>query len=175
MTALKSRYTILSNKTLTKTFDGALYEIDFKLPSWFKNWNGKKIIKVYGCSFRYLESENKEPILSSLYANQFLSVHSNIARDETEHLPSYYKEAPSSGALIPENDAVDCFMMIVNNYYTPKIYDVSDSNLQEISIWFKDSFGNRVQIRGAYTGPSEILLNLMYQAVFKIECELAIL
>jgi hypothetical protein len=61
-----------------------------------------------------------------------------------------------------------------NNYYTPKIYDLSDTNLSDILVWFKDAYGNKIPIRDAYTISGDIL-NEIYQAVFKIECELAIL
>jgi hypothetical protein len=55
-------------------------------------------------------------------------------------------------------------MIMVNNYYTPKIYDVTDSNLQVISIWFKDSYGNRVPIRSSYSS-SGGLIDEIRQAV----------
>jgi hypothetical protein len=84
----KSMYSILSNKPISKDFSGASYEISYRLPPWFVNWSGKKLIKVYGCSFAYLESENKVPKPSEKYVNQFISVHSNIARDGTENLLS---------------------------------------------------------------------------------------
>jgi hypothetical protein len=61
-----SKYALLTNK-LRKDFSGALRGMSFKLPSWFTDWNKNKIIKVYGCSFNYLESENKNLILSSKY------------------------------------------------------------------------------------------------------------
>jgi hypothetical protein len=89
-------------------------------------------------------------------------------------MASSYPQITSSEPDINENEVVDCFIMIVNNYYTPKIYDVTDSNLQTISIWFKDSYGNRVPIRSSYSS-SGGLLDEIRQAVFKIECELAIL
>jgi hypothetical protein len=41
-------------------------------------------------------------------------------------------------------------------------------------VWFKDAYGNKIPIRDAYTG-STGLLNEIYQAVFKIECELTML
>jgi hypothetical protein len=174
MSAIKSRYSILSNKPLSEEFSGALHEMHYRLPAWFRSSNGRKVIKVYGCSFRYLESESKKPIPSDRYADQILTVHSNIVRDEMEHMPSFYPEAPSSGNGLHENEAVDCFMMMVNNYYTPKIYDVTDSNLQFIKIWFKDAYGNRIPIRDAYSSEGGEL-DEIYQAVFKIECELAVL
>jgi hypothetical protein len=120
---------------------------------------------VYGCSFRYLESEDKKPIPNDFYTNQILSVHSNIARDETEHMASFYPQVISPEPDIHENEVVDCFMMIVNNYYTPKIYDVTDLNLQTISIWFKDSYGNRVPIRSSYSSSGGLLFKIR-QAVF---------
>jgi hypothetical protein len=70
------KYSVLTNKSLHKNFSGALREMSFKLLSWFTDWNKNKIIKVYGCSFNFLESENKNPTLSSKYQNQFISVHS---------------------------------------------------------------------------------------------------
>jgi hypothetical protein len=60
-----SKYTVLINKPLRNS--GGLYKMFFKLQSWFTNWNKNKIIKVYGCSFNYLESENKKPILNNIY------------------------------------------------------------------------------------------------------------
>jgi hypothetical protein len=44
-------------------------------------------IKLLKCmdvvSINYLYSENKKPILSTLYQNQIISVHSNIAHEDT--------------------------------------------------------------------------------------------
>jgi hypothetical protein len=85
-----SKYACLTNKHLSKKFSGGYYEISFRLPVWFRDWNKSKIIKVYGCSFNYLDSENKKPILSTLYQNQFISVHSNISYKDTYPLNSDY-------------------------------------------------------------------------------------
>jgi hypothetical protein len=79
---VSSVYAVLSNKPINKEFSGASYETQFKLQSWFTNWGENKIIKVYGCSFAYLENKNKEPVLSSKYSTQFISVYSNIAKDD---------------------------------------------------------------------------------------------
>jgi hypothetical protein len=117
-----SKYAVLTDKPLSKEFKGRYYETAFILPPWFSYWNCKKIIKIYGCSFAYLESEKKEPILSNKYAGQFISVHSNIVRDDSEYLPSTY--IPSSNGDTPsqmESEANSNFMMVVNNYYTPKV------------------------------------------------------
>jgi hypothetical protein len=42
------------------------------------------------CSFNYLDSENKKPTLSTLYQNQFISVHSNIDHEDSYPLNSDY-------------------------------------------------------------------------------------
>jgi hypothetical protein len=62
-------------------------------------------------------------------------------------------------------------MMVVNNYYTPKIYDLTHSSIKEISIWFKDSHGELIVLRTSYSS-EDGFLDEIYQAVFKIECEL---
>jgi hypothetical protein len=171
---LSSKYTVLSNKPITKEFIGILKQISFSLPYWFTNWNKKKFIKVYGCSFAYLETENKEPKPSTKYANQFISVHSNITRDDTEHLAAVYEDGvrPTSS----ETELFADYMMIANNYYTPKIYDLTNSAIKEIVIWFKDAYGQQIKLREPFTpnnGQGEAWSEF-YQAVFKIEMELAI-
>jgi hypothetical protein len=85
-----SKYAVLTNKPLHKNLSGALRGMSFKLSWWFTDWNKNKIIKVYGCSFNYLDSENKNPTLSSKYQNQFISVHLNIAHEYTIPLKSFY-------------------------------------------------------------------------------------
>jgi hypothetical protein len=163
----KSMYSILSNKPVIEAFSGAYYDIIYYLPAWFVNWNKKKIIKIYGCAFAYLESENKVPKPSSKYANKFISVHSNIVRNDTENLLSTYTEnkyPEYAESVINEN-----YMMVVNNYYTPKIYDLTNSPIKEIKIWFKDSHGEIIPLRTSYSGEGGFL-NEIYQAVLKIEC-----
>jgi hypothetical protein len=144
-----SKYTVLTNKPFHKNFSGALRGMSFKLPSLFTDWNKNKIIKVYGCSFNYLESENKNPTLSSKYQNQFISVHSNIAHEDTIPLKSFYEEpGVSESCLSDPNESIliSDFMMIVNNYYTPKIYDLTNSELKNITIFFRDAYGEPIVI-----------------------------
>jgi hypothetical protein len=114
--AIDSKYSVLSNRPVTKDFSGAYYEIFYNLPFWFTNWSGKKIIKVYGYSFVYLESENLVPKPSSIYANQFISVHSNIVRDDSVSLHGVYSSLPPTQS---ETEVDADFMMTVNNFYTP--------------------------------------------------------
>jgi hypothetical protein len=140
----KSMYSILSNKPVSSNFSGAYYEISYRLPPWFVNWSGKKLIKVYGCAFAYLESENKVPRASQKYTNQFISVHSNIARDDTESMLSTYtlglsntydSEHLNKYPKYDESVVNENYMMVVNNYYTPKLYDLTNFSDDKISIW----------------------------------------
>jgi hypothetical protein len=139
---------------------------------------GNKIIKVYGCSFNYLESENKNPTPSSKYQNQFISVHSNIAHEDTIPLKSFYVEPEVSENYLSdpnESTLISNFMMVVNNYYTPKIYDLTNSTIDNITTTFKDAYGELIVIRTSYApGSDPMELTEIQQAVFKIEIELAI-
>ena len=170
-TYLKSMYMILSNRLENKDFSGATYEIHYPLPPWFTHWGGRKIIKVYGCSFAYLESENKEPKPSERYKNQFITVHSNIARDEVQNMPGRWN--PTEAPTPKEEEAYSNCLMVVNNYYTPKIIDATYSDFTEIVIWFKDGYGEKIPLRTSYSSEGGFL-DEIYQAVFKIECELAV-
>jgi hypothetical protein len=81
-----------------------------------------------------LESENKKPILGNIYANQFISVHSNIVHNDTVTLNSKYADVLPNDCLSSPNESTVSmdFMMVVNNYYTPKIYDVTNSEIKDI-------------------------------------------
>jgi hypothetical protein len=172
-----SKYTVLTNKPFNKEYSGGYYEMVFYLPQWFTNWNKNKLIKVYGCSFIYLESENKVPKPSTKYTGQFISVHSNIAQNDTVNLNSVYMIKdyfPDSKTPLDESATNANYMMVVNNYYTPKIYDLTDTQFGYITISFKDTEGQAIPIRTSYSREDDHLGEI-YQAWFKIECELAIL
>jgi hypothetical protein len=67
-------------------------------------------------------------------------------------------------------------MMIVNNYYTPKIYDLTNSEIKNITIFFRDAYGEPIVIQSSYApGSDPMELFEIEQAVFKIEIEMAIL
>jgi hypothetical protein len=153
--------------------------MSFKLPSCFTDGNKNKIVKVYGCSFNFLDSDNKNPTLSNRYQNQFISVHSNIAHEDTNPLNSDYLLEDGRIGYNPteikdELKLISDFMMIANNYYTPKIFDLTNTNLNEIIISFRDAYGELIPIRSSYSGADDFLEEIE-QVVFKIEIELAIL
>jgi hypothetical protein len=187
MSVVQSKYTILSNKPVHKGDLGEFKLIAYKLPEWFTNWNKNKIIKVYGCSFVYLDSLNKTPIISSLYTNHFISVHSNIVRDDTANLKSVYildgyrevnPEVPHE--VQDESYINDGFMMVANNFFTPKIYDMTNSNITQIELYFKDAAGNVIPLRTPYVenppeGEGSYHTDGIRQAVFRLEIELAII
>jgi hypothetical protein len=185
---IQSKYAILSNKPVHRGDLGEFKEIIYKLPEWFVNWNKNKIIKVYGCSFAYLDSVNRAPVISTLYQNQFISVHSNIVNDDVQHLNSVYildgyrevfPELPDS-ALLDEAKINEGFMMVCNNFYSPKIFNLTNSTLDFIKIYFKDATGNVIPLRTPYVevppeGSGSVHTDGIRQAVFKLEIELATL
>jgi hypothetical protein len=172
-----SKYSCLTNKPLLTDWSGSLTAMEFKLPTWFTNWNKNKIVKVYGCSWCYLESENKKPILSNIYENQFISVHSNIAHNDTVTLNSKYEDVLPNDYLASPNESLVSmdFMMVVNNYDTPKIYDLTNSEIKDIRIQFRDAYGKLIPIRSSYSSGDPTIADEIQQATFKIEIELAIL
>jgi hypothetical protein len=183
-----SKYTILSNKPVATNFHGEWMELDYELPFWFRNWNKNKIVKVYGCSFAYLDSKqddfgNNHPFLSDKYQNQFISVHSNLAREDTSSLISKLITERSEEGILkryeydPEDDleVIQDYMMICNNFYTPKIYDLTNTPMDSVRVWFKDSYGERIPIITAHDDSHDAEKFGINQAVFNIEVELAIL
>jgi hypothetical protein len=97
-----------------------------------------------------MESENKKPKPSALYANQFITVNSNITRDDTEYLPASYEDLkrPSQS----ESDASTGFILLANNIYNnPKIYDLTNSFERVIEAWFKDAYGNIIPVQTPYS------------------------
>jgi hypothetical protein len=120
-----------------------------------------------------MKSENKKPKPSALYANQFITMHSNITRDDTEYLPASYEDLkrPSQS----ESSACAGFMLIANNIYNnQKIYDLTNSSERAIEVWFNDTYGNIIPVQTAYS-TDHGTWDEIYKAVFKIECELAII
>jgi hypothetical protein len=75
-----------------------------------------------------------------------------------------------------ESSLISDFMMVVNNYYTPKIYDLTNVSINNITTSFKDAYSNLIMIRTSYASGSDTMeLTEIREAVFKIEIELAIL
>jgi hypothetical protein len=114
-----------------------------------------------------------------LYQNQFISVHSNIVHEDTYPLNSDYltkngRVEKISSDIGDISKLISDFMMVANNYYTYKIFDLTNLNIQEIIISFRDACGESIPIRTSYTGNTGELQEIQ-QAAFKIEIELAIL
>jgi hypothetical protein len=75
--------------------------------------------------------------------------------------------------------------MTCNNYYTPKIYDVTNSDLKSIKINFTDAFGEEIKLKynttetvdksAAGEQSSPVDEDASYRAAFRMECELAII
>jgi hypothetical protein len=143
---VRSCYTTLTHKSFETINIDIINKLIYQLPFWFVNWPRKKIAKVNGCSFIYMESKNKKPKPSALYANQFITVYSNITRDDTEYLPASYEDLkrPSQS----ESDASAGFILLANNIYNnQKIYDLMNSSERIIEMWFKDAYGNIIPVK----------------------------
>jgi argonaute-like protein implicated in RNA metabolism and viral defense len=66
--------------------------------------------------------------------------------------------------------------MTCNNYYTPKIYDVTNGDLKSIKINFTDAFGEEVKLKYNTTeSVNSVDEEASYRAAFRMECELAII
>jgi hypothetical protein len=66
--------------------------------------------------------------------------------------------------------------MTCNNYYTPKIYDVTYADLKSIKINFTDAFGEEIKLKYNTTETVDnVDEDASYRAAFRMECELAII
>jgi hypothetical protein len=71
--------------------------------------------------------------------------------------------------------------MTCNNYYTPKIYDVTNSDLKSIKINFTDAFGEVIKLKYNTTETVDDDAGVSteekvgYRSAFRMECELAII
>jgi hypothetical protein len=61
------------------------------------------------------------------------------------------------------------FMMVVNNYYTLKIYDLTNSEIKDIHVQFRDVYGTLIPIRSFYSNGNPTISDEIQQATFKIE------
>jgi hypothetical protein len=84
-------------------------------------------------------------------------------------LPNDYLANPNESLVSMD------FMMVVNNYYTPKIYDLTNSEIKDIRIQFRDAYGKLIPIRSSYSSCDSTIADEIQQATFKIEIERAIL
>jgi hypothetical protein len=121
---------------------------------------------------------NKKLISSNIYANKFIYVHSTTAHNDIVTLNSKYADVLPTDYLSSPNESMVSmdFMMIENNYYTPKIYDLTHSVINNIRIQFRDVYGKLIPIRSSYSADNDnTTLVEIQQATFKIEIELTIL
>jgi hypothetical protein len=48
-------------------------------------------------------------------------------------------------------------MMVVNNYYTPKNYDLTNNAIDNITISFRDADGELITIRSSYAFGADLM------------------
>jgi hypothetical protein len=97
--------------------------------------------------------------------------------EDTIPLKSFYSETGVSENYLsdPNKSSLISDFMTVNNYYTPKIYDLTNVSIDNITISFRDAYGALIVIQTYAPGSDPMELTEIRQAVFKIEIELAIL
>jgi hypothetical protein len=166
--------------------------ISVVLPEWFRNYSGKKYIKVYGTQVYFLKLETK--IEDNKYTFDQLvpleaTLHSDIAKntntgsiiDPIPDLPAapgntegadwaqdmWVETGPFSGTI---DDMYDQYVLTVNNFYTPKLYEYTDPTIQEIRFWFKNRYGVRLPIFQLVKKDIDNFYSFVL--LFKIEMEL---
>jgi hypothetical protein len=166
--------------------------ISVELPDWFRNYNGRKYIKVYGTQVYFLRLQSGDdddkytfdqivPLEATLHSDIAKDTNTGIIVDPLPNLPaapgpdetaiwgkkSWWETGPFSGTI---NDIYDQYILTVNNFYTPKLYEYTDPTIQEIRFWFKNRYGVRMPIFYLIKNDANDLLSAML--LFKIEMEL---
>jgi hypothetical protein len=190
--AKQSKYIVIGNRPIVSfdemptTFNitgPETYEWKFDLPDWFKNnGNDRKIVKIYGGSVLMhrqiltIVSEG-DHIKKDIHFENLLhaTIHSNIA--EFANVGSNINTIAELGtadhsALI---SAYKNYVMVANNFFTPKIYEIPDTTTRTLTFIFHDKEGKPIPLfhieQNYLDDPLSISIN---QLVFKIEGELMI-
>jgi hypothetical protein len=115
-------------------------------------------------------------VLSNIYINQFISVLSNITYNDTITLHSKYSDVlPNDYLSSPNKSTTSVDFIMVVNYYTLKINDLTNSVIDNICIQFRDVCGSLILIRSSYSSGDATVSDEIQQVTFKIEIELTIL
>jgi hypothetical protein len=131
------------------------------LPDWFRVYNGKKIIKIYGTQLYHVyanfESINYDydvetPLAATLHSNVVGNNNTGTLVDPNPDLPDqagpedpnlWSPTGPSDGDI---NNIYHQYVLTANNFYTPKTYEYTDPSIQELRFWFKNRYGVVVPI-----------------------------
>jgi hypothetical protein len=167
----------------------------YQLPSWFYDSNDRKIIKITGSNViqhRYTRDTTTNPIPETeedqqgeFFQTLHTTIHSNIIKFSnagtninTIDIPKFYN---ANGDQIHEDysdnlNIYDDYMMLANNFFTPKFYELPDNTVRTIDIWFRGNDGKRLPIFKIERKvvDSKDIINIS-QLIFNIEGELVLM
>jgi hypothetical protein len=139
--------------------------ISVELPEWFRNFSGKKYIKVYGTQVYFLRIQTG--IAKNTNSGLIIDSLPDLPAAPGNSEPQYWLETgPFSGTI---NDIYDQYVLTVNNFYTQKLYEYTDPTIQEIRFWFKNRYGVRLPIFHLVKKDTDLYSTML---LFKIEMEL---
>jgi hypothetical protein len=173
-------------ETLNLIPDVKIDSISIVLPVWFRTYNGKKFIKIYGTQLNSIVQDTDNdtykydvdtPLETTIQCNLARDVNTGILIEpfndilETSNptgLDNVYSPSYNSKELI--NELYDGYVLTVNNFYTPKIYEYTDPAINELHFWFKSKYGTKIPIFYVHAADTEDI-DVRF-LLFKIECEL---
>jgi hypothetical protein len=208
MIANQSKYMIIGNSRIPNREEIAtspnvkIYSVKSELPVWFRTYNGRRIIKVYGTTLYQMLSDvsgqnmyvydQDTPLQATIHSN--IALYSNTGRiiDEIPKPVNPHYENPTNDDnpetfWIPEaplklnsntDDIYGSYVSTVNNFYNVKTYEYTDPAITHLEFWFKNRYGNTIPIYYIkkdvqYEEGIEVGANYRYVfLMFKIECEL---
>jgi hypothetical protein len=150
-------------------------EIKYDLPDWFLNFKGKRYIKVIGVhSNKYFKDDitqikNHEAVYASIYNRRtsqlpptLATLHSNLGtlinleglkinQDIDDHWVNFWGDTLSDYNVDIDihNNQTNNYVMTVNQFFTPKVYQVDEDKLAEfktIKFWFEDDKHNNFPV-----------------------------
>jgi hypothetical protein len=210
--AKQSNYVVVTNKYVptfeeanrygNKYPDQEVFGCEIVLPDWFAFSKGRRFIKFYGSNI-ILNKRNvvrtwtqKAPggdwfwtyyTDENIYENVLhMTIHSDVAKFTNG---GYTKVDIKEGLekVIPEKEtSYEDYVMVANNFFIPKTYEILDPNQKTVKISFLDSHGRQQRVfylrdfMGAEDmdgdGHVESTHSFNMEALmFKIECELIVI
>jgi hypothetical protein len=192
MIASQNKYMVVGNrrippfKSLSTLPDRKQDFISIQLPDWCRNFNGTRIIKVYGTQVFFIkanytstdyEFDGSMPLEATLHSNIAENSNAGVLVDPSPDLPpgptvkpgEWQAEGPFTGDI---NQIYDQYVLTTNNFYTPKTYEYTDKSILEARFWFKNRYGMTIPIYYVYhdtTSEGWFYTNFL---IFKIEMEL---
>jgi hypothetical protein len=150
----ESKYFTVGNLTLSyedllNLPNQIISDITIPLSPSFRDYEGKKYVKFYGCSLSYLvnnwDAESNQQH-EEIYNPVHTTIHSNIVNlvnSEGKYDDSHVKfntlHSPSN--LNKYND----YIGTINNFLNQKIFEISDE-MNELKFYFLDQYGQKQNI-----------------------------